>query len=66
MKKNNDKIEVIKPKSMILDEIRELEEKKEESSSILAKLKYSAQIHELSLQLIEKSIIVNVIEGDER
>lgn len=51
MKKNNDKIKVKKPKSMILDEIAELEEKKKESSSILAKLKYSAQIHELSLQL---------------
>jgi hypothetical protein len=51
MKKNNDKIEVKKPKSMILDEIAELEEKKKESSSIAMKLKYSAQIHELSLQL---------------
>ena len=39
MKKNNDKIKVKKPKSMILDEIAELEEKKKESSSILAKLK---------------------------
>jgi hypothetical protein len=36
---------------MILDEIAELEEKKNESKSLALKLKYSAQIHELSLQL---------------
>lgn len=51
MKKNNDKFEVKKPKSIILDEITKLEEKKKESSSIITKLKYSAQIRELSLQL---------------
>ena len=51
MKKNNDKIEIKKPKSMILDEITELEEKKKESKSPVSKLKYSMQILELFLQL---------------
>jgi len=51
MKKNNDKIEIKKPKSMILDEIAELEREKNESKSLALKIKYLAKIHELSLQL---------------
>lgn len=51
MKRNNDKFEVKKPKSMILDEIVELERKKFKTDDPIKKLMLNFKINNLKLQL---------------
>lgn len=51
MRKKTNELEVKKPKSTILEEIKVLEEKKNETKSIALKLKYFAEIQQLSFQL---------------
>ena len=46
-----DKLKVKKPQSMLLDEIKQLEEEKQKTKSNLTKLKLEAQIIKLRLKL---------------
>ena len=48
---NYDKMNVKKPSSMLVQEIKQLEEQKESTKSVLEKMKLEAQITKLRLQL---------------
>ncbi len=48
---NNNKLNIKKPKSVILNEIEELKEKEQETKSIIEKIKIKARIEKLSFQL---------------